>query len=123
MNKLFVMLISGLLLASSIYAQNGAIGEKELKTIEESFKIDGTTQALMNAISNNDIKKLALNRNVVDKADHIFKYRVKTSGITNQKQSGRCWMFTGLNVLRPKVIDHYNLSAFEFSTNYLYFWK
>ena len=122
MNKIIVLILASFTLSSTIIAQNGAIGEKELQTIEESFKIDGTTQALMNAISNNDINKLALNRNVVNKADHIFSYRVKTSGITNQKQSGRCWMFTGLNVLRPKVIDHYNLSSFEFSTNYLYFW-
>jgi bleomycin hydrolase len=31
-------------------------------------------------------------------------------------------MFTGLNILRPKIIKQYNLSSFEFSTNYLYFY-
>ena len=122
MNKLILSVLALGLLSSPSIAQNGSIGEKELQVIEESFKVDGDTKALMNAISNNDINKLATNRLVVDKADHLFKYRVETKGITNQKQSGRCWMFTGLNVLRPKVIDHYKLSSFEFSTNYLYFW-
>lgn len=122
MNKFIYLFLSIVAVSIASNAQNGAIGEKELQTIEESFKVDENTTALMNAISNNDIKKLAQNRNVVNKADHLFSYRVKTSGITNQKQSGRCWMFTGLNVLRPKVMEHYNLSKFEFSTNYLYFW-
>ncbi len=122
MNKFIFLIFVGLSFNTLSIAQHGAIGEKELQTIQESFQIDGKTQALMNAISNNDINKLAINRNIVDKADHFFTYQVKTKGITNQKQSGRCWMFTGLNVLRPKVIDHYQLSSFEFSTNYLYFW-
>ena len=122
MNKFIFFIFLGFIINTSSKAQSGSIGEKELQTIEQSFKTDANTQALMNAISNNDINKLALNRALVDRADHLFTYRVKTKGITNQKQSGRCWMFTGLNVLRPKVIDHYKLSSFEFSTNYLYFW-
>ena len=122
MNKFIVLIFTSLLFSGILEAQHGALGPKELQSIQESFKINKETKALMNAISNNDLKDLALNRNVVDKADHLFSYRVKTKGITNQKQSGRCWMFTGLNVLRPKVIEHYQLSSFEFSTNYLYFW-
>jgi len=122
MNKFILLILAYSIVSLNSFAQSGAIGEKELQEIENSFKLDNETKALMNAISNNSIKDLALNRNVENKADHFFKYRVKTNGITNQKQSGRCWMFTGLNVLRPKVIEHYNISSFEFSTNYLYFW-
>ncbi|MBN2667714.1 MAG: C1 family peptidase [Bacteroidales bacterium] len=106
----------------TIKAQNGSINADQLKAIESSFEMNADNIALMNAISNNKISDLAVNRSVAGKTDHLFTYRVKTTGITNQKQSGRCWMFTGLNVLRPKVIDHYNLKSFEFSTNYLYFW-
>src|SRR5699024_7840679 len=54
--------------------------------------------------------------------DHYFKYRVNVKGITNQKQSGRCWMFTSMNVLRPSVMEKYGLDEFDFSHNYLYFW-
>lgn len=43
-------------------------------------------------------------------------------GITNQLSSGRCWMFTSMNVLRPSIMKKYNLSQFDFSHNYLYFW-
>lgn len=43
--------------------------------------------------------------------------------ITNQKSSGRCWMFAGLNMLRRDVIETHNLPlSFEFSQSYLFFW-
>jgi bleomycin hydrolase len=47
---------------------------------------------------------------------------VKTKGITDQKSSGRCWLFTGLNVLRAKMIDKYELPGMEFSQSYLFFY-
>ena len=54
--------------------------------------------------------------------DTDFTYRVKTKGITDQQSSGRCWLFTGLNVLRAKMIDKYDLPGMEFSQNYLFFY-
>ena len=50
--------------------------------------------------------------------DTHFSHQVKTKGITDQKSSGRCWLFTGLNVLRAKMITKYDLPEFEFSQNY-----
>jgi bleomycin hydrolase len=54
--------------------------------------------------------------------DTHFSDRVKTKGITDQKSSGRCWLFTGLNVLRAKMIDKYELPGMEFSQSYLFFY-
>ena len=54
--------------------------------------------------------------------DTHFSDRVRTKGITDQKSSGRCWLFTGLNVLRAKMIDKYDLPSMEFSQNYLFFY-
>ena len=64
--------------------------------------------AIRNALTNNDIRNLALT-DVVGKETHDFKYKVKVKGITDQKSSGRCWMFTGLNILRPQLIDEKNI--------------
>ena len=47
---------------------------------------------------------------------------MKTKGITDQKSSGRCWLFTGLNVLRAKMIEKHNLASMEFSQNYCSFY-
>ena len=103
-------------------AGEGGISEAMLKQIRESFALDAHARAMMNAVSNNDIQKLALNREMAGKTDHFYAHKIETKGITNQKSSGRCWLFTGLNVLRPKVVKKYDLKTFEFSENYLFFW-
>lgn len=120
MNK-FVLFTATVLLSVTVFAQNG-ISEKELNEIKSSYDSnDAYIKAVTNAVTNNDIKDLALNRQNIGKTDHSFKYKVNVSGITNQKSSGRCWMFTSYNIFRPKVIEKYNLKSFEYSTNYLYF--
>ena len=105
-------------------AQQGTISDKDLQQIRKSYDAnDAVTKALTNALSNNNIKDLVLNRDNLGGIEHNFKYKVDVSGISNQKSSGRCWMFTSMNVLRPMVIDKYALSSFEFSHNYLYLWQ
>jgi len=114
-----------LLLVSIVFSQTskqGAVTPKMLKQIKASLILDGSTKAIINAVSNNSIKKLAYNRELAGKTDHFFKYRVKAKGITHQKSSGRCWLFTSLNVLRPKVIEKNNLKEFFFCENYSFFW-
>lgn len=81
-----------------------------------------TDKAIRNAIGNNDIRKLALNQDNLKGMDTHFSIKVDSKGITDQKSSGRCWLFTGLNVMRAKAIARYGLGAFEFSQNYNFFW-
>lgn len=110
-----------LLLTGTLSAQQ--ISEKELQEIKGSFIRDSATKVIQNILTNNkNIRDNALNRDMQGKIDHIFKYRVKVSGITDQKSSGRCWMFTSMNVLRPNIMEKYNISEFDFSHNFLYFW-
>jgi bleomycin hydrolase len=103
-------------------AQSGSISNEMLEKIRSSVQMDSYTRAMQNAVSNNDIKQLALNRSILTEVDHHFAYKIPISPITDQKSSGRCWLFTALNVIRPKVIEKYNLKEFEFSQNYLFFW-
>jgi bleomycin hydrolase len=107
---------------SLLARDNGGISSEMLKRIENSFEMDAYTKGMQNAVSNNDIKELALNRELIGKIDYHFAYRIKTDGITDQKSSGRCWLFTGLNVIRPRIIEQYDLKDFEFSQNYLFFY-
>ena len=88
--------------------QAGALTNELLVHLNNSVKMDSYTKAMQNAVSGNEIKKLALNRELVGKIDGHFAHKIDVKGITNQKKSGRCWLFTGLNVLRPKVIKKYN---------------
>lgn len=99
------------------------IGEGQLSMIRESFARSQEDVGRMNAISANyDLRKLAVDRSRQGKTDHFFKYRVNVSGITDQHQSGRCWMFTSMNVLRPSVMEKFGIGEFDFSHNYCYFW-
>lgn len=110
-------------LAQVVFAQSGNLDNNTLNIIRSNYSQKAENDiAIRNALTNNDIRNLALNRDVVGKETHDFKYKVKVKGITDQKSSGRCWMFTGLNILRPQLIDEKKLSNFEFSTNYLYFY-
>lgn len=117
-------LTTGLFLIANLsFAQSGSISNSELGQIRKAYdKNDPSTKAITNALTNNDIKTLVVNRNNVGKTDHYFKYRIKTGEITDQKSSGRCWMFSSLNTFRNKVADKLNISSFEFSESYLYFW-
>ena len=87
---LYLILISNILL----YAQSnsGAISQDMLKTFDKKLVMDEYTTAMINAVTNNKIKDLALNRALVDKVDHLFDYTIKTPHINDQKQSGRCWL-------------------------------
>jgi len=121
--KFLIVVLLIWLFASSSFAQDGKnIDSKMLSKIESSLKYDARTKALINAVSNNDIQKLVKNRALSGKIDHYFAHQIKTKGITNQKSSGRCWLFTALNVLRPAIIKKYNMKSFEFSENYLFFY-
>jgi bleomycin hydrolase len=106
--------------ASSLMAQS--LSKVEVDQIKSGFKRDAYTKAMQNALSSTDITQLAWNRENVGTTDQLFTYRVDVSGITDQKKSGRCWMFSSLNLFRPQVMKQFNLSEFEFSENYLYFW-
>lgn len=93
-----------------------------LKDLESSFRLDERNRALMNALTSSHASSLALNRELLMKQDEVFNCKLDVKGITDQKSSGRCWLFAGLNIMRPSVIKKCNLSSFEFSENYLFFW-
>lgn len=103
-------------------AEDGAITNEMLKSFRASVPMNADTRARLNAISNNNVSELALNRAHLGQINDLFDYRIETGEITNQESSGRCWLFTSLNVLRPHVMKKYNLESFEFSETYNFFW-
>lgn len=110
-------------LVMCISASAQTIGKEELGKIQASFEKDAPTRAIQNVVmQNKNIKAMALNSETAGKVDHYFKYRVDVKGITDQKSSGRCWMFTSMNVLRPAAMKKYNVKDFDFSHNYCFFW-
>lgn len=93
-----------------------------LKTLRDSYANDRTDKAIRNAVNANSIKKLAANSAHTADADMDFTYKVQSSGITDQKSSGRCWLFTGTNVLRAQLMARTGMKNFYFSTVYTFFY-
>lgn len=82
-----------------------------------------TPRGTLNAVANSkDIKEIALNVTRVGQLDPNFAVKLDIHGITDQKSTGRCWLFTGLNVIRQKVRENLNLESFEFSENFSFFY-
>jgi bleomycin hydrolase len=115
-----ILFLFGFLVTGGLLAQE--ISKTEMDQIRSGFKKDAYTKAMQNALSSNEISKLAWNRSNVGTTDQLFTYRVDVSGITDQKSSGRCWMFSSLNLFRPMAMKQFNLAEFEFSESYLYFY-
>lgn len=78
--------------------------------------------ALMNAIRKNGIHAVAGDPQSVVDMQFTFSHEIRTGDITNQKNSGRCWMFAGLNTFRVRVATLCNLETFELSQAYPMFW-
>ncbi|XP_012304713.1 bleomycin hydrolase isoform X1 [Aotus nancymaae] len=77
-----------------------------------------------NVGTTHDLLDICLKRATVQRAQHVFQHAVPQEGkpVTNQKSSGRCWIFSCLNVMRLPFMKKLNIEEFEFSQSYLFFW-
>ncbi|MBO2524088.1 MAG: aminopeptidase [Bacteroidetes bacterium] len=124
MKKLFLFIFSALcVLGVQAQSANGGITPEMLSKIKSGYQNTPENKALRNAIVANDINKLAANADNSTAFDDHFSNKVNSKAVTDQKSSGRCWMFTGMNVMRSKAIAKHNLPAdFQFSQAYTFFW-
>lgn len=133
MKKIMLTLAALSVFAASAFAQalpkgsaaasaEGGITSEMLAQISKGYEGTASDKAIKNALAGTSITTLAVNSENAAMIDTHFSDRVKTKGITDQKSSGRCWLFTGLNVLRAKMIDTYDLPEFQFSQNYVFFY-
>ena len=122
--KRIIAIAVALMAIGTVSAQQdkGGITEEMMREIRLGHTNSEAEKAARNALAQNAIPELATNADNLAMIDTNFSHRVTTKGITDQHQSGRCWLFTGLNVLRAQMIDEYDLAGMEFSQNYLFFY-
>ena len=114
-----------LVLSTGINAQTseGGISTQMLQKMEKSHAASPTNKALFNAIAANSIDNLAKNFANEGPVDNVFSIETPKQSIHDQKSSGRCWMFSGLNVLRANFAKaHEDTLSVEFSHDYLFFY-
>lgn len=93
-----------------------------LAQFEENFSSRKDLQILANALTETTMTDAAYNPSRAAQLRMDFSITVPTTGITAQKQSGRCWMFATMNMARERVIQKLNLAEFALSGTYLAFY-
>ena len=109
-------------LTASAQTKDGGISAQMLQQIEKQNAPTASDRALRNALASNAIDLLAKNQANAGVLDTYFSVETKKQSITDQKSSGRCWMFSGLNVLRSNFAKRTDSLSVELSQDYLFFW-
>lgn len=78
---------------------------------------------LEHAVTTNGVKAASFNWHALAENDPHFSIDLTTGDVSDQKQSGRCWMFAALNTMRHEMQAKFNLpDDFELSQSYQFFW-
>lgn len=116
-------LFIGIFAAFSLGLSAQGLTPEVLSRIQAKQTPTAADKVIHNALAAGDVSALATNHANQGEMDTYFNYSVNSKGITDQKGSGRCWMFTGLNVLRAQMMRQYKLQQpMEFSEVYLFFY-
>ncbi|MCB9177487.1 MAG: C1 family peptidase [Caldilineae bacterium] len=103
-------------------APEGALTPERIAAARMAFDAEPRNRLMQNAVTQSPLDDVALDRAVVTELDHSYSNLLDDWKVTNQKRSGRCWLFAGLNLLRPGAMRAMRLETFEFSQNHLLFW-
>ena len=99
------------------------ITSKKLKQFSKKFNKTRTNKVLKNVNTKGYFENLTVKSDYLQNKKRTFKNTIATeTKITDQDNSGRCWIFAFLNVIRIPMIKKYKLKDFEFSQNYLFFY-
>ncbi|MBM7636732.1 aminopeptidase C [Streptococcus saliviloxodontae] len=86
------------------------------------YEANAKYRAIENAVTHNGLlKSLETRQSAIDN-DYVFSIDLTKDAVSNQKASGRCWMFAALNTFRHKLISEFKLDNFELSQAHTFFW-
>ena len=122
MKTIFLSLGLVVVWTATAQTKDGGISAQMLQQIEKQSAPTASDRALRNALAANAIDNLAKNQATAGELDTHFSVETKKQSITDQKSSGRCWMFSGLNVLRSNFAKRTDSLSVELSQDYLFFW-
>jgi len=125
MNKRQLFIALALVAAGAMSAQtkSGGLSNDMVEQLRKSQTMTASDKALANAIANLSINDLAKSHAASSTPlDTYFNIETKKQSITNQKSSGRCWMFSGFNVLRSNFAQRTDSLTVDLSQGYLFFY-
>ena len=101
---------------------NHDITNEVLAEFSTAFSSNPVNRIAMNAVTSAGLLAASKNPMAQRESRHSYSISLEQGEITNQKQSGRCWMFAALNTFRFEVMKNLNLKTFELSQNYTLFY-
>jgi bleomycin hydrolase len=107
---------------AALTTSQGALDADRIASLRAAFVANPANRIAQNAVTQVTVDDVALNRAVLHATDHTFSHVLDDWAVTNQKQTGRCWMFAGLNLFRVGAMRKMGLRAFEFSQAWTLFW-
>ena len=122
MRATLTLAVLAVTLTTTAQTKDGGISPKMLQQIEQQNAPTAADRALRNALAANAIDLLAKNQQNAGELDTYFSVETKKQSITDQKSSGRCWMFSGMNVLRANFAKRTDSLSVDLSQDYLFFY-
>ena len=95
---------------------------EHISGFSDDFASDPRNRLMQNTVTQRDVNEVALDRGIVTDATHTFSTLLDDWTPTQQGNSGRCWLFSGLNLFRVDTMKSLDVRQFEFSQNYMMFW-
>lgn len=92
------------------------------KAAREAVASDSCARIARNAVTSSGVRKAARDPEAAAQATTTFDIQLEQGDTTDQKRSGRCWMFASLNTMRYRVMKKLGLKTFELSQAYPLFW-
>jgi len=122
MKKVLIVTMLGIAVGAIAQNKQGGISAQMLQEIQKQNTPSVSDRALRNALAANSIESLSKNQANAGALDTYFSVETKKQAITDQKSSGRCWMFSGFNALRGDFAKRTDSLTVRFSQDYLFFW-
>ena len=105
-----------------VAVDSGALTPDLLRSYRQQFDARTSNRLAQNAVTQVSIEDVALDHAIATSVIPTYSHLLDDWTVTNQKRTGRCWMFAGLNLFRVGAMKAMNLKDFEFSQSYTLFW-
>lgn len=105
-------------------SSNPAVSIADVEVWERELLADPKNRLALSALMQNDVRNIISQKVATLSDTQTFNVKIPFEGspVTNQRSSGRCWLFAGTNCCRVPIMKKYNLKEFELSQSYLFFW-
>ncbi|KAI1779346.1 peptidase C1-like family-domain-containing protein [Hypoxylon cercidicola] len=114
----------GALFNGGISREPDQLAVETTQSWQSKLLADPKNRLALSALSSANPQQVLASRSTKIADQQVFNIRIPFEGgpITNQRSSGRCWLFASTNVFRVALMKKYNLDSFELSQAYLFFW-